>query len=61
MKQPNVIAPSILSADFARLGEAEALAGCVEAHPAPASARPRKAGPAPRAMEGCLRLWRYAS
>ncbi len=81
MRQPNVIAPSILSADFARLGdevravlaagadwvhfdvmgEAEAFAGCVEAHPAPPSARPRKAGPAPRAKEGCLRLWRYAS
>ncbi len=61
MRQFNVIAPSILSADFARLGEAETLAGCVEAHPAPPSARPRRAGPAPRAKEGCLRLWRYAS
>ena len=81
MRQSIVIAPSILSADFARLGEdarkaldagaewlhfdvmgeAEVFAGCVEAHPAPPSARPRMAGLAPRSMDGCLRLWRPGS
>ena len=64
MEQSNVITPSILSADFARLGdamrsvpaagadrvhfdvmgEAEAFAECVAAHPAPPSARPGRAG-----------------
>ena len=53
--QPTVIAPSILSANFARLGEGEAGAftGCVEAHPVPPNARPWMAGPGTCAMDGC--------
>ena len=60
MKQPAAIAPSILSANFAKLGEdvdnvlaagadwgeAESFASCVEAQLAPPSDRPRRAGPA---------------
>ena len=36
-------------------GELEALARCVEAHLAPASAQPWMAGPAPRTMDGFSR------